>query len=139
MAYADVGIVIGFHSPDQCNDFIMAYKMMKPEFWDRMIAGHWKKSTMERYGDPDICTLVGKYDGIAWPYGNANEIQDMLRFAANNFTAAWKLIRFGSDIDDIREDYGNSEDDGSLEIADHIHDCLDVERTMHIKEDGKLI
>ena len=128
---SDVGIALGFDSEEQCDTFITSYKIKDPELWRELISPHWKR--------PHPTVLVGKYDCVKWYGKEPNDIEHMLEFAIENFTAAYRLIRIGEEFEDVRDEVDFSGDVASDDMAEWLHDFVQVERRLDIDHNGPSI
>ena len=112
---SDVGFVLGFASKEECDSFIMAYKMKNPEFWKNMIATSWS-----RVSD---CVLTGEYSSIKWEpdrFSNVDEVENMLEFATYNFNSAWQMMRVGEDEDDVESDNNHSDENVMFDVDGYV-------------------
>ena len=112
---SDIGFALGFASKEECDSFIMAYKMKNPEFWKNMIATSWS-----RVSD---CVLTGEYSGIKWEpdrFSYVDEVENMLEFATYNFNSAWQMMRVGEDEDDVESDNNHSDENVMFDVDGHV-------------------
>jgi len=124
---SEVGIALGFATPDMCEAFITAYKLKEPEFWTQEVGGCWRRAS--------TTVLTTHYEDVKWSraYEDVNNVYDMLDFAEENFESAWLLIRIGEDVDDIEFENGSGDAENyPVEIVDRLHDYLSVRRSIDI-------
>ena len=136
---SDVGIALGFGDYNEADNFVTAYKIKEPEFWERTIKGVW--------GDAEPHILAVKYEDIKWHDGSdlVDGIYNMLEFATENYLCAWILVRVGDNFDDIETDTGHcmsSREDNGLDVAQDIlselNECIGVKRGVYVQPYDKL-
>jgi len=134
---SDVGVALVFDSAESCDAFIMAYKVKEPEIWKRDVEGLWYRAA------PDVMT--GMYEDVKWYRGFADvdSVYEMLEFATENFTVAWRLVRIGEEIDDIEVESEWADDDDSdlsgFQLIDKTYDYVEVHRAVDINASGEPI
>lgn len=120
---SDVGIALGFETKEECDKFIVAYKIKEPEFWKDMIAGVWER--------PDGRVLTVQYADVKWYRGldDVDGVYHMLHWAIDNHYANYQVIRIGEDLDDVEVD------DVSLHDIDlFLSDFVDMQRQVFTSE-----
>jgi len=119
---SDVGIALAFKTKDECDAFITAYKLKKPEFWQEMIAGVWDRPLDEM--------LTARYDDVKWYRGldDVNAVYDMLEWAYNNHDASHRVVRIGEDEDDVE-----IEDDYQDDVDLYLDEFVDIQRSIYIE------
>jgi hypothetical protein len=122
---SDVGIALGFKTKDECDAFIMAYKLKEPEVWKEMIVGLWDRA--------DERVLIGRYEDVKWyrGYDDVDAVHDMLEWAVENHDAMFRFIRVGEDYDDVAVEMDGGEDwggDQSVFLDDYVdfHRAVDT-------------
>ncbi len=132
---SDVGIALGFVDYNETDNFVTAYKIKEPEFWEREVKGVW--------GEAEPHVLVAEYQSVKWM---ESDIYDMLEFATENFLCAWVVMKIGEELDDIETETGHcvsSENENGVDVAQDIlselFQYVDIQRRIYVHPHDKLI